>query len=142
VERLLSRLAISLAAAVAALILVTAAIGFFGTAFYLLLVPAMPAPVAALVVGLAGLVLAGSIVLVVYMTSRRTLVRRALGSACSGRSSDINGIAAALGELAAREMSAGAQAHPYHAVALALLAGLAVGISPELRDILKGALKD
>jgi hypothetical protein len=141
-ERLLSRVAISLAAAVASLILVTAAIGFLGTALYLLLVPDLSAPAAALVVGLAGLVLSGSVALAGYMTFRRALVPPRFASAGSGRGSDINGMAAALGELAAREMSAGAQAHPYHAVAIGLLAGLAVGISPELRDVLKGALKD
>ena len=141
-ERLLSRVATSLAAAVASLIFVAAAIGFLGTALYLLLVPVMSAPAAAFVVGLAGLVLSASIGLAGYMTFRRALLPPRFGSAGSGRRSDINGIAAALGELAAREMSAGAQAHPYHAVAIGLLAGLAVGISPELRDIFKGALKD
>lgn len=140
-ERFLSRVVISLAAGVAAIILVAAAVGFLGAALYLLLLPVMPAPSAALVVGLVGLVLAGLIILVARLTARRGAAGRGVGAADPGRAGEVNDIAAALGGLLAREVASRAQARPYRAVAVALLAGLAVGISPELRDILRGGSK-
>lgn len=146
VQPLLSRVAISLAAAVVAIIFVAAAIGFLGAALYLLLAGVMSQALAALVVGLVGLALAGLIGLAVSMIFRRTPARRAIGFMGSSRggdiAGDINGIAAEIGSLAAREMNSAAKAHPYHTLALSLLAGLAIGLSPQLRDILKGALKD
>jgi small-conductance mechanosensitive channel len=142
VQRLLSRVAISLAAGVVAIIFVAAAIVFLGAALYLLLAGVMSEPLAALVVGLVGLALAGLIGLAASMIFRRTTERRATGVTGSSRAGDINDIAAEIGSLAAREMNSAAKAHPYHTVALALLTGLAVGISPELRNFLKGVLKD
>ena len=137
-QRFLSQVAISLAAAVAAIIFVAAAVGFLGVALYLSLVPVMPAPVAALVVGLAGLVIAGLIGLAARMAARRRPAGGRAGSPDPGRANDV---AATLGNLAARELASRAQARPYRAFAVALAAGLAVGISPELRNILKGVLK-
>lgn len=140
-QRFLSRAAISLAAAVAAIILVAASVGFLGVALYLLLVPVMAAPFAALAVGLAGFAIAGLIALVIRMTWRGRPAGRRVGSAAPGRAGDVNDVAATLGELAAREMTSRAQAHPYTAFAVALAAGLAIGISPELRNFLTGLLK-
>jgi hypothetical protein len=140
-ERFLSRVAISLAAAVAAIIFAAASVVFLGAALYLFLVPTMPAPFAALVVGLVGLVLAGLIILVARMTSRRGPAGVGIGAADPSRAGDLSDIAATLGGLAARELTSGTQAHPYRAFGVALLAGLAVGISPELRKILMGVLK-
>ena len=75
------------------------------------------------------------------MTARRGPAGRLGGAAESGVSGDVNDLAATLGGVAARELTSRAQAQPYRAAAVALLAGLAVGISPELRKILTGALK-
>ena len=58
-----------------------------------------------------------------------------------GPTGNINQVAAALGDLAARELTSQTQAHPYRAFGAALIAGLAVGISPELRKIFKDVLK-
>lgn len=140
-QRFLSRVAISLAAAVAAIIFAAASVIFLGAALYLSLVPIMPAPFAALVVGVTGLVLAGLIILVARMASRRRPAAPGIGAADPSRASDFNDITATLGGLAARELTARTQAHPYRAFGIALLAGLAVGISPELRNILKDVLK-
>jgi xanthosine utilization system XapX-like protein len=137
----LSQVTIWSAAAIAAIIFAAASVGFLGAALYLSLVPIMVPPFAALVVGLVGLALAGLIILVARMISRRSPAALGTGAADPSRAGDVNDIAAALGGLAARELTSRTQAHPYRAFAVALGAGLAVGISPELRDILKGALK-
>jgi hypothetical protein len=142
VEGFLSRVAISLAAAVAAIIFTAASVGFLGAALYLLLVPVMPAPFAALFVGLTGFAIAGLIILVARLSARRSPASRGLGLGDPSRAGDVNDIAVALGALAARELTSRTHAHPYRAVAVALAAGLVVGISPELRNFLKGVLKD
>jgi hypothetical protein len=136
-QQLLSRVAIWSAAAIAALIFVATAVVFLGAALYLALVPIIDPPFAALAVGLAGFVIAGLIILIARMISRRA-PSRSTGASGAG---DINQVAAALGDLAARELTSQTQAHPFRAFGVALLAGLAVGISPELRNILKGVLK-
>lgn len=145
-ERILSRALIAMAAAVAAIILVTTATIFLGAALYLFLVSAGAAPaLAALLVGLAGLMLAGLILLATRMAQRsgRTARRRGNnGSADPGLTDNLNDLAARLGSLAAQQASAQAQAHPYRSFAVALIAGLAVGGIPELRAMIEKMLKN
>lgn len=137
--RLLSQAAVALVTALAATIFVAASVGFLGVAGYLLLVPRMPEPLAALSVALIGVVIAGLIVLVARYALRPGRTGRGIASNDTIRTDDINDMAAALGGIAARELSQQAQSHPYHAVAIALLAGLAAGASPQLREFLMGA---
>jgi hypothetical protein len=145
-ERFISRVVISVAAALAAVMLVVLAVIFRGGALYLFLVSISAAPaLAALVVGLTGLVLAGLIILATRMASqcgRKNQAGERSGPADPGAAGNIGDLASQLGGLAARELTAQTQAHPYRAVAVALLAGLAVGGSPELRDMLKKMLKN
>jgi hypothetical protein len=141
VERLLSRAAILLAAIIAAIILLSIATLFLCGALYLYLVSASVAPpLAALLAGLATVLAAGLIMLGVgIMSRRRTEDRRA--NAVPSPVGQANNLATNLGGLAAREFTALAQAHPYRASILALLGGLAVGGSPELRETLKKMLQ-
>jgi hypothetical protein len=145
VERFISRVVISVGSALAAILLVAVAIIFLGGALYLYLVSISAAPpLAALIVGLTGLILAGLFILVARMASRCSWASRAgdrSGQPASGAAGNISDLASQLGGLAARELTAQTKAHPYRAVAVALLAGLAVGGSPELRDILKKMTK-
>ena len=145
-ERLLSRALIGMAAAVAAMILATIAAVFLGWALYLFLVSLSAAPpLAAALVGLAGLVLAGMIILAARIASRRiqgSPTSGNTGSADPNLAGNINDLAAKLGGLAARELTEQAQAHPYRAVVVSLLAGLAVGVIPELRKTLENILKN
>lgn len=140
-ERFLSRMTMSLATALAATLFVAAAIGFLGVAVYLLLVPLMPAPLAALLVGVIGLSIAGLIVLVARFARHRGAAVRPIAVASPARAADLNDMAAALGDLAAQKLTYRAQAHPYYAFAIALLVGLAAGASPTLRDIITGAAR-
>lgn len=145
-EQFLSRVLISMAAVVAAIVLGTVAVIFLCAALDLQLVAMSAAPpLAALLVGLAGLVLAGLLILAVRIASRCGGAGRTgggTGFADPGLAGNVSDLAARLGGLAAQELTAQARAHPYRAVAAALLAGLAVGGSPELRAMLKKALKD
>jgi len=139
-ERFLWRAAIAMAALIVVIVISTVAIAFLAGALYLLLcsMPMTP-PAAALVVGLVGLGLAALVALAARLVSRRALPPgRTSGS--GGSSSNINDIAARLAGLTAQEMLALIRAHPHRAVIVSLLAGLAVGVSAEIRRILKGVV--
>jgi hypothetical protein len=145
-ERFLSRVRISVAAAVAAIILVAIAVMFLGGALNLFLVSMAVAPsLAALLTGLVGLVLTALIILVARIASRCRPWGGARGktaSADAGLASNIRDFAADLGSLAARGLAGQAQAHPYRAFAVSLFAGLAVGGFPELRSMIEKMLKN
>jgi hypothetical protein len=129
---------ISAAAIVAAVIFAATSVLFLGGALYLFLVSVTLAPaVAALVVGLVGLTVATLIVLV----ARWGLRSRRPSAEAPSIDNGVDDLAAKLGGLVARQIASRAQAHPYGAIGVALVAGLAVGASPELRTALKGALK-
>jgi hypothetical protein len=146
VERILSRALIAMATAVAAIILVATAAIFFGAALYFFLVSLAVAPaLAALLVGFAGLMLAGLIPLATQLAQRRTRTARGgtnTGSADPGQADNLNDFAARLGSLAAQQASGQARAHPYRSFVVALIAGLAIGGSPELRSMLEKLLKN
>jgi hypothetical protein len=139
-ERVLSRWAILAAAVIAAIILLSIAAVFLCGALYLYLVSLAVTPaLAALLVGLATITAVGLIILAVAIMSRHGAVGGVGGrTVCEGRgpAGQINDVAENLGSLAARELASMAQAHPYRAFVLALLGGLAVGHSPELRQML------
>jgi MFS-type transporter involved in bile tolerance (Atg22 family) len=145
-ERFLSQALLSMAAAVAAIILVATAVVFLGAALYLFLVASMSAtpPLAALVVGLVGLILAGLIGVAPQLATRCGRRRRGGGNTDSvdtGPAGSVDDLAAKLGGMAAQELNEEAHSHPYRTFVGALLAGLAVGGSPALRDMLGKILK-
>jgi hypothetical protein len=74
------------------------------------------------------LILAELIILAARMASGLPRTDRTIGP---GRDSNVDDLAAELGALAGQQLNAEAQVHPYRALAVALLAGLAVGASPE-----------
>ena len=136
-ERFLSRAVTSAAAAVAAIILAATAAIFLCAALYLFLVSLSVAPpLAALLAGLAALAVAGLIILAARMAPRFRGMGRTRGSG------NVDDLAAKLGGLAAQQLNTAAQAHPYRTFGVALLAGLAVGGSPELRSMFEKILKD
>jgi hypothetical protein len=141
-DRLLARVVLSAAAVIAALILIATATVFLCVALYLFLISLSAAPaLAALVTGLTVLLLAALILLAARVATRR---RSSGETRAAGRdpAGNINDLAAQLGGLAAHDLASQAQAHPYRAFAVSLLAGLAVGGSPELRKLLAKLLKD
>jgi hypothetical protein len=137
---MLSRALTLMAAALVAIILVVLAAIFLCRALYLYLVSLSAAPpLAALLTGLAALILAGLIILAARMA---TGFRRTDQTSGPSRSGNVDDLAATLGGLAAQQLNTRAQAHPYRTFAVALLAGLAVGASPELRSMLRKTLKN
>ncbi len=142
-ERFLWRMAITTAALIALIVVLIVAIAFLTGALYLFLrsIP-LTRPVAALIVGLVGLGLSALIVLVVHLVSRRAAAPTGgvAGAGTSQDSSNINDIAARLAGLTAQEMMALVRAHPRRAVIVSLLAGLAVGYSAQIRNILKAVV--
>ena len=131
--RLLSRAALALVAVLAASVCVIAAIGFLTGALYLWLrsLPLTPAPVA-LIVGLVLLGIAGL-----------AITAAALIVAGRNRTAPAGGglLAAGLAARAVCEAAQATEAHPYGAASLALLAGLALGSSPDMQEIIKAALR-
>ena len=143
-ERFLWRMAIATASLIALIVFLIVAIAFLTGALYLFLcsIP-LTRPAAALIVGLVGLGLAALIALVVRLVSRRGAtfpLGRVAGSGASHDSSNINDIAARLAGLTAQEMVTLIRAHPHRAVIVSLIAGLAVGFSAEIRNILKAVV--
>ncbi len=137
---------ISMVAATAALLLLAVAVVFLAGALYLWLRTAsMPPALAALVVGFVGLALAGLVVLGTRFASGGDYpprFGRPQGAAGAlGRADATEALASELGGLAARELVIYARAHPYHATSAAFLAGVTLGGSPDLRDIVATAVK-
>jgi hypothetical protein len=146
VEIFLSRLLTSLAAAVVAIILAATAAIFLCAALYLFLVSLSAAPsLAALLAGMSALILAGLIILAARMAPRFRGTAPTSGNsgrADPGLAGNVNDLTAKLGGLAALQLTSQAEAHPYRSFAVALIAGLAVGGSPELRNMIEKMLKN
>jgi hypothetical protein len=137
---MLSRALTSMAAAVAAIILVASAAIFLCAALYLFLVSLSAAPpLAAFLTGLAALILAGLIILAARMATGQRRTDRTSGPAPAG---NVDDLAAQLGGIVAEQMNTEARSHPYRSFAVALVAGFAVGASPELRNMLRKTLKN
>jgi xanthosine utilization system XapX-like protein len=137
-KRFLSRIVFAAAAYAAALIFVSVAVGFLGSALYLWLVsiPLAP-PLAALLVGVAGLAVAALIVL----TAKWILARWRTARVASGPISPTDP-AGELGQLIVQEAATLVTAYPYRAFVISLIAGFAIGASPEFRGIFKSSLKE
>jgi hypothetical protein len=136
-ERLLSRVVMAATGFITAFILVSVAIAFLGGALYFWLVSlALAPPWAALLVAAAGLGLAALIIFAARMIS----VRRRTTRLAEARPS-VSDAASDLGALIAQKAVSLAQAHPYRAFVVALIAGFTTGASSELREILKDSLK-
>jgi hypothetical protein len=132
------RIAAAAAGVAAASIVTVIAVWFLGDALFLQLESCgFGAPAAALIVGLAGLALAVLIGLVA-----RWLARARVAATPPASGNGVNDAAAALGTLVSRQIVASAKARPLATAGAALLAGLAVGAIPELRSLLKDALKE
>jgi hypothetical protein len=128
-NRLITRVAITVAALLLAAIIALAGIGFLCFALYLALLQYLLPPMAALATAGAMFVLAVLIFLVGRAMSAMAKSRR--------RSRDESLSTAALGELLGHEFSTHAAAHPHTTLFASLLAGFAVGASPDLRHFLR-----
>jgi hypothetical protein len=135
IDQLLTRLAITLATLLAALLIVVAALGFLFGAAYLALAEIVSPARAALATGVAALVFAGLIVMGGRLLSRRSAGdarRRAHGDA-EEDAVNAEKIAGEMGALLATQMASLVRGHKRSTLTVSLLAGFAVGASPRLR---------
>ena len=138
----LSRLTLALIGCVAAILFLLVGYGFLCAAAYLALLDITTAPVAALVCGLVTLLLA---VLIALVTRWATAgggpgPRRAFGKDRAQHPSGDAKAAAEVGGMVGEEIASLVRAHTGAAVVVALLAGVAVGVSPRLRRALRELL--
>jgi hypothetical protein len=139
VTGLLARALVALAVALTSLACTIIAAGFLSGALYLWLRSLSLAPaLAALLVGVVLLGIAGlGTVAAVQVAGGTDRVARAGADGAVGGSS----LVAEFGARAAREAVAATDAHPVGAASLAFLAGLSVGASADLHEMLKAALR-
>jgi hypothetical protein len=131
-NRLIARVAITIAALLLAAIIALAGISFLCLAIYFALLQYLLPPMAALATAGVMFVLAALIFLAGRATSAMMRSRR--------RSREEPLSTAALGELFGHEFSTRAAAHPHATLFASLLAGFAVGASADLRHFLRDLL--
>jgi hypothetical protein len=138
----LSRLMCVLVGSVAAVLVLLVGYGFLSAAAYLALLGVTTAPIAALVCGLVTLLFA----LLVALSTRWAMTGRGLhpkrGFGKNGRPlpSGEAEMAGEVGGIVGEEIASLVRAHRGAAVAVSLVAGLAVGVSPRLRQTLRDLL--
>jgi hypothetical protein len=140
VNSLPTRIGLSAACGIVALIVLGTTLWFLGDALMLLLEEkGVGPPAAAGLTGIAGLVLAVVFGLLAKfaLRSRRHTVQP-VAAAAPGTTTDI---AAELGALVAQQIVKTTRTHPLGTMGAALAAGLAVGALPELRKTLLGLFK-
>jgi hypothetical protein len=136
VERFLSRLAISIATALAALIVLLGAFVFLCMAAYTALLTAFTPPIAALLTAAGAIVLALLILLIGRATARGAAQRRRFSDAgIDGLREPDRSAAEAAGALGA-QFAAMARANKGKTLLVSLAAGFALGFSPRLRKML------
>lgn len=129
---LITRLSLSIAAAMIAALVALAGIGFLAFALYQALLERVSPAMAALVTGLAAFFFAALII----------LAGNALAAAAKRRRRrEADQLAAELGDLLSDEFRTLAATHPQATALAALLAGFAVGAVPELRHVLRELLR-
>jgi hypothetical protein len=144
-DRLLMRFAVAIGVALVAAVLFLSAVGFLTAALYLQLASHMTAAAAATLTGLAALV-----AMVILLVAGRLILARPGGGAVPARLASAPTvedtqlaraqIAQALSALLGEEIGRAVQEHPKGSAAMALAAGLAVGISPDLRGLMVGLI--
>jgi hypothetical protein len=145
VAALTTRIALAAAVGVFALIVLGTTLWFLGDAMMLALEEHDFRPSAAAgLTGLAGLVITGICGLVaksLVSSHRRRVPPPSAAVAAGSNGSAMNGIAADLGALVARQLADSSRKHPYTTMGAALAAGLAMGAVPELRKAITDLVK-
>lgn len=134
-SRFLTRLAISLAAILIALIASVVAIAYFAYGLFLFLLDLVVAPAAAALTGILVLLIA-----LLLIAAMRAATRRRRGRGRNG-SPEVWEDAAEIGGELGRKLRGLTQEHASGGLLAALVAGFAVGMSPKLRSFLRSILK-
>jgi hypothetical protein len=135
VEQFLTRLAATIAAFVAAALVVVAALAFLGYAAYLALLGAVSPALAAMITGLGAILFA-----ILIVATTRLLTRGKRASAHRRESANDIGaaqrLAGEIGGQIGQQLGSLTRLHKGPVLAASLLAGVAVGASPRLRGLL------
>jgi hypothetical protein len=131
-HRMATRIAIRIAALLAAVIMVVCGLGFLCFAAYLALLDRVSPPLAALIAAGAAFILAGMIVLLGRAII--ALIRRR-------QRHDADRLAETFRELLGDELVSLATENPHATLLTSLLTGFAVGAVPELRHVLRDLLR-
>jgi hypothetical protein len=137
-RRYVAQAILAAAMLMAATIVLLVAAAFLAGALFLALRDVMSGPLAALVTGLAGVLVAALIALVGGLTMRRSKPARAEGQ--SRAPVEAQRLAGELGGIIGEEMASLARTHARGTAIASLLAGFAVGASPRLRRLLRDLL--
>jgi len=137
-ERLLRRFTVLAVLLVAAAIVIVAGVAFLCGAIYLALLGVATPPIAALATGLIAFAIALLILLAGYLFSGRWGVGPARRGGNKARRPPF---AVDLGSLAGVKISDLVRKHPAAGALVSLLAGFAVGLSPQLRETLRDLLE-
>lgn len=131
-DRLAMRIAVRIAAFLAAVVLIVCGLGFLCFSAYLALLVRVSPPMAALIAAGAAFILAGLMI----------LLGRAIAAMIRRRQRhDADRLAAAFGELLGDDLVALATENPHATLLTSLLTGFAVGAVPELRHVLRDLLR-
>ena len=137
IERFLVRLAATMAMFVAALLVVAGALVFLLGAAYLALLDVVSPPLAALATGLGALTFAGLIVVAGRAFARgKRAPQRQRASTANADTGGMEQQAAELAGLLGADIASLARTHTRSTLAVSLVAGFAVGVSPRLRKAL------
>jgi hypothetical protein len=137
-DRLVMRFALAVGLVLVAVIFLTGAAGFLCAALYLHLASLMSPAAAAALTGLAALI----VMAVLLILGRLVLAKPApqLPVAAAAAPLDEAQITQALTTLLGGELGKSLLQHPKSGAAIALAAGLAMGLSPALRGLLVGLI--
>jgi predicted phage tail protein len=137
-DRWMARVTAGAVTLVIALLALMVAFGFFGVTVFLELRTVISPPLAALATGGAALILAGIISLIGRMVASDR------GSASQdGRNSggsELNKLAADLGEILGKEAISAIRANPRSTALVSLFSGFALAAFPELRRVIVGLI--
>lgn len=141
INELVGRIAVGIALGILALLAAMTGLGFLFAALYLALTRVLDADAAALATGMAAFLVALVVLLIAKSAARPAARRHRLATARPVAAVDVppgsaEAAAAEVGELLAGKGREMLHTHAKGATATALLAGLALGISPRLRRAL------
>lgn len=137
-DRWMARVTAGAVTLVIALLALMVAFGFFGVTVFLELRTVISPPLAALATGGAALILAG----IISLIGRMVASDRGSASQDGGNSggSELNKLAADLGEILGKEAISAIRANPRSTALVSLFSGFALAAFPELRRVIVGLI--
>lgn len=135
IDQFLTRLAATVASIAVAMLVIVAALGFLSYAAYLALLGVLSPPLAALATG-AGAILVAILIVAAARVLTRPKRAPAVRGSCADDVTSAERLAGEIGGKLGEQLGALTRSHKGPVLAASLLAGVAVGASPRLRNAL------